>query len=84
MTHNHFIGGKGKPAKERPPRPVKVWMVCDNCQARLVTMILPGDNDIIAICSECGAEMRAHVEHDGYGNARIVAWTIETVESENK
>jgi hypothetical protein len=65
---------------KRIPKPklALISVPCE-CGTRTQSSLIPGGNDVTAICDGCGAVLRYDVDYDGYGMATIKAGTIETV-----
>ncbi len=81
-TRNNKVGGKTKPAVDKPPKPKKllpalVLVPCE-CGRKVRTWLQPGDNDVYPPC-DCGATLHIVVHYDGRGLANIYEGTIERV-----
>ena len=65
------------------PKPGECNLCCE-CGHRIPTVLVPGRNELIAICGKCGSFLRVNVDYDGYGSAVIQSGTIEQVEKVSK
>lgn len=58
------------------PKPAPILLICPECSEKIRTLLLPGANDITALCpSDHPARLRA--DYDGLGIVTIYAGTIE-------
>lgn len=73
-THNHYIGGKGKKAVERPPKPFYVdpAIICECKRVHHIAGLNPQTTQVTIPC-DCGALLHYYV---GVGT------TIEVAEVE--
>ena len=77
--HNHKLGGKGRAAIDRPPKPKlgRLILACDGCGCEYLTTINVGKFDIYQVC-DCGAVIHVTGHYDGYA-ADLSGGTIEEV-----
>lgn len=76
MSKRHpTIGCKGKPAVERPPKPIQAVINCECGHAATIPLTI-GTTEIIYPCPDCGALLCYYIE-----NFSIRKATIEQVES---
>lgn len=79
-----YIGGKTPTTKERPPtkeKPSTCFIKCE-CGTRQITQLVPGLNDITAVCDQCGASIHVKAVYDGRGKVSVFRGTVEKVEGE--
>lgn len=81
-TRNNKVGGKTKPAVDKPPKqkklqPALVLVPCD-CGLKIRIWLQPGPNDLYQPC-DCGAVLHLNANYDGRGLATIYEGKIELV-----
>ena len=81
---NPTIGGKGKPAEDKPPKiktvkpmSASISMQCPTCKKYHEVLIVPGINDITKICDQCGSVLRMTCYYDGLSNLVVHGSSVE-------
>jgi hypothetical protein len=78
--HHPTIGGKGRAAHDRPPRPQNIFThsaQCPDCHKEFSVLLLKGKNDIYHVC-DCGSFIRIKIQWDGF-YIEVESMTSETV-----
>lgn len=86
-TRNNKVGGKTKPAVDKPPKmkkplPALVLIPC-GCGLKIRIWLQPGENNLYQPC-ECGAVLHLRADYDGRGLANIYEGSIERVQPDER